>query len=140
MHVHVVGVFEAHADNQRVLENVHAALRPGGAFVLDVGGKEVLARIYQSAASNRLEDGRLFIQRRQVVDDWSRMDLEWLYVDGDRVTYSKRFRHWIYSARELRLMLDAAGYSEVAIHGDLAGAPYDQAAKRLVAVARKSPR
>ena len=131
------GVFEAHADNQCVLENVHRSLRPGGAFVLDVGGKEVIARIYQAAATTELEDGRLFIQRRQVVDEWSRMDLEWLYVRGDEVLYRKRFQHWIYSARELRLMLEAAGFSDVTIYGDLAGAPYDQAAKRLVTVARK---
>jgi SAM-dependent methyltransferase len=82
------GVFEEHAENQRVLDNVHRSLRPGAAFVVDVAGKEILARIWQPTASSQLDDGRVFIQRREVVDDWSRIEMEWLYLRGNEVSYS----------------------------------------------------
>lgn len=130
------GLFEDAADNQRVLDNVRQSLRPGAPFVVDVMGKEIIARIYQETASTELDDGKLYIQRREVVDDWSRIEMDWLYVEGERVRYSKRLRHWIYSARELRQMLHAAGFSDVVIYGDLSGAPYGPAAKRLIAVGR----
>jgi hypothetical protein len=80
------------------------------------------------------------VQRREVSDDFCRIDVEWTYMRGDDVSYTKRVRHWIYSARELREMLERAGFSEVATYGDLAGALYDRAAKRLVAVGRKRAR
>ena len=37
------GYFEDQAENRRVLENIFASLKPGGAFVFDHLGKEVLA-------------------------------------------------------------------------------------------------
>jgi hypothetical protein len=43
----------------------------------------------------------------------------------------------LYSAPELRSLLKACGFSAVEIYGDLGGAPYDQRAQHLLAVARK---
>jgi hypothetical protein len=46
--------------------------------------------------------------------------------------------HWIYSAAELEAMLRAAGFGAVQVFGDLAGAPYDQNAMRLIVLATRS--
>ncbi len=58
-----------------------------------------------------------------------------LIKDGRARTF--RLRHWIYSGRELRELLVAAGFSAVSLYGDLECKPYGPEAARMVAVARK---
>jgi SAM-dependent methyltransferase len=128
------GFFRDDADNQRVLENVAASLKPGGVFVLDMAGKEVLARIFNATASTEIPDG-LLVHRRTVVDDWSRLETEWIILQRG-ATQSYRFGHWIYSAREIVGMFRGAGFVDVQVYGDFTGAPYGPAASRLVVVGR----
>jgi SAM-dependent methyltransferase len=130
------GYFDDPAENQQVLENIHSSLRPGGVFVLDTMGKEIIARIFEATGSEETEDGALIFQRRSVIDDWSRVENAWYIVKDDSVR-SFRLRHWIYSGRELREMLATAGFSTIDIHGDLGGSRYDSNASRMIAVARK---
>lgn len=131
------GFFEDESDNLRVLANVYDSLRSGGAFVLDVGGKEIIARKYQAAGVSEMPDSSLLIQRRSVFDDWSRMSVDWLIVRGDALRARFTLRHFIYSGRELRTMLESVGFDRVDLYGDVGGAPYGPDARRLVAVARK---
>lgn len=129
------GFFRDDADNQRVLTNVAVSLRPGGVFVLDVGGKEILARIFEATASHDLPDG-LVIHRREIIDDWSRIQNEWILLQGTTVR-TFRFGHWIYSGREIHSMFAQAGFAEVRLYGDFAGSPYGPKADRLVVVGRR---
>jgi SAM-dependent methyltransferase len=130
------GYFEDAAENRRVLENVLASLKPGGAFLLELLGKELLAARYQPTRSETLPDGRLMIHRVSIVDGWSRVDAEWILLEGNEAT-RLHLRHWLYSGRELRNLLEEAGFVEVALYGTPNGAPYDPNADRLIAVARK---
>jgi SAM-dependent methyltransferase len=130
------GFFRDHADNQKVLEHVAASLRPDGVFVIDMAGKEILARIFNPAAVREVAGG-LVIHRREVVNDWSQMQNEWILVqDGEVRRFA--FRHWIYSAREIAEMFERAGFVDVHVFGDLRGAPYGPAAERLVVMGRKA--
>lgn len=131
------GYFDDPDENMAVLRNVYVSLGTQGVFILDVAGKEIIARIFEATGSKELQDDSLIVQRRRVVDDWSRMENEWLLLRSGS-TRTLRLRHWLYSGRELREMLEAAGFASVTLCGDLDGAPYDQVAKRLVAVARKA--
>ncbi len=129
------GYFREHEENMRVLRNVHESLLPGGTFVIDVAGKEILARIFQPTGSSEIP-GTLIIQRRNVTDDWSRMENVWIAIQGEKIR-SYRVDHWIYSARELKLMMGEVGFGEVAAYGDFYGAPYGTGAARLVVVGKK---
>jgi hypothetical protein len=42
-----------------VARNVHRSLVPGGTFVIETMGKEVLARVYQARDWAELDDGTL---------------------------------------------------------------------------------
>ena len=128
------GFFRDDADNQRVLDNVATSLRPGGAFVLDMIGKEVLARIFNPTSATELPGG-LIVHRRRVVDDWTRVQNEWMLIRGASA-HTFHFNHWLYSGRELTHMLYAAGFGDVRLFADYAGAPYGTDAGRLVVVAR----
>ncbi len=131
------GYFEDEADNIRVLRNVLVSLKPGGVFVMEMIGKEWLARNWQSILWSELEGGAKLVQRPQVRNDWTRVRNEWLLLkDGGYRTFE--FEHAIYSGRELKDRLLAVGFAEVRLFGDLAGAEYGRDATRLVAVARKA--
>jgi SAM-dependent methyltransferase len=130
------GYFESDEDNLQVLRNVHASLKPGGVFVLEVLGKERLARIWKDSIVTDYPDGTTWVQRPQIRDDWCRVENEWLLVKGASASRFC-FKHWIYSARELKDLLRLSGFAKVDVFGDLGGSPYGLDALRLVAVARR---
>jgi hypothetical protein len=71
-----------------------------------------------------------------VVDDWSKIDGEWILLAENRVS-KFHVRHWIYSGKEIRELLTNVGFVEVSLYGSFDGAPYDPQAQRLIAAARK---
>ena len=88
------GYFDDAADNRRVLENVYASLKPGGTFVFDHIGKEIIASRFQPTRSESLSDGTVLIERTTVIDDWSQIDREWILLEGSRTSHF-RICHWI---------------------------------------------
>jgi len=130
------GLFDDPADNRRVLENAYGSLKPRGVFVVDVMGKEILARIFEPTGAREIDGDGLVILRRRVTDDWSIMENEWILLKGNQAR-SFRLRHWIYAGSELRTMLAQVGFGDVRLYGSLSGTAYGPEAQRLVAVARK---
>jgi hypothetical protein len=131
-----LGFFERPEDNQAVLENLQVSLRSGGRCVLDVLGKEMIARKFLPAETRELEGGSLLVHRRAVLPDWARLENEWIEIrEGEVERFG--FRLWIYSGAELRRMLQDAGFGSVQLYGSFGGEPYDLDASRLVAVATK---
>ncbi|MBI4913076.1 MAG: methyltransferase domain-containing protein [Acidobacteria bacterium] len=129
------GYFQDPAENLTVLQNLRASLKPGGTLLLDLLGKEIVARNPSQTWSLPLGGGDLFVGQLQVIPGWERVRTEWLFVRGDAVRRFS-FEHFVYSGRELRLLLEAAGFRQVTLYGNLAGDPYDGAATRLLALGR----
>jgi len=127
------GYFDDPQDDLRVLRNIRASLRPGGRFLLDVVGKEVLARTWQPVTTT-FHDDLVLVQRDTVEEDWTRLRSDWVLVDGERVRRAS-LRLRLFSAAELTELLCAAGFSAVRCYGDYAGGPYGPDATRLIAVA-----
>jgi len=119
-----------------VLENLCASLRPGGSLVIELLGKEWMAREFEPTITDHGPDGQLLIRRHEITDDWTRVRNEWVLLDASG-TKTWHFSMTIYSGRELKERLKEAGFSRVRLHGDLEGAPYGRDSKRLVAVAIK---
>jgi SAM-dependent methyltransferase len=130
------GYFEDPADNRLVLENVFASLKRGGVFVIDLLGKEIIAGKYQAIDAQELEDGSLLVQRRTILEDWSRIVAEWILLK-EMTQRSFKVRLWIYSAQELKALLRGVGFSSAAVYGSMDGTPYGPGAQRLIAVAKK---
>ncbi|MDJ0785127.1 MAG: methyltransferase domain-containing protein [Desulfosarcinaceae bacterium] len=127
------GYFRAIADDAKVLSNVFRSLKSGGVFVMDLMGKEILARCFRERDWME-SNGTLLLEERIVDEDWSWITNRCTFIDDDgRRDFS--FSHRIYSAQELRSALLQAGFARVSIYGDLHGAPYDHRAQRLIAVA-----
>lgn len=131
------GYFEDPADDREVLARCHENLRPGGTLLLDVVGKEYLARNIEPVHLTELENGSLLIERPLLEDDLCRVSNEWLLIEGERV-HRAQWHHNVYSGRELADLVTAAGFSKVRIQGNLRGAAYDLDAERLVLVATRA--
>jgi SAM-dependent methyltransferase len=130
------GYFEDEADDVRVLEGFRANLVPGGLLVLDTMATEILARVWSPQQVSELDDGTLIIERRELLDGWSRVRSTWTVIqDGRRADDSFEVR--LYSAAHLRSLMTQAGFSEVRVFGGLDGSPYDLDARRLVLLARR---
>ena len=130
------GYFENDADDLRVLSNIFESLRPGGVFVMDLFGKETIARGFALTTSTEHQDGSLLVERHKICDGWNRVANEWILIKEGQAR-SFHFEHTIYSGRELRDHLVGAGFADVKLFGNLAGRPYDSEAKRLVIKATK---
>ncbi|MER6056211.1 class I SAM-dependent methyltransferase [Streptomyces albidoflavus] len=130
------GYFEDPADNAQVLRTLHGSLVPGGALVLDLAGKELLARkVTPPKVVRKGED--LMVQTDSVLDDWARLRSDWVLVRGDQVTRATLV-WFVYSAVELREMATEAGFTDVEIFGGFDGRPYDENAERLILRARRA--
>ena len=130
------GYFDDKAEDLTVLRNILKSLRPGGVLVMDVVGKERLARTFVPANSRKQPDGAVVIDRREVYDDWTRVRMEWTIIRGDSVRVFT-INHTVYSGQELKDRLTAVGFGDVRLYGSMDGAPYGREADRLIAIARK---
>jgi ubiquinone/menaquinone biosynthesis C-methylase UbiE len=131
------GYFDKADEDQLVLRNMFTNLKAGGVCLIDVAGKEQVARIYQATTSEHKANGDLLVRRHRVTDAWFRIHNEWILIRRGRATTFK-FHHTIYSARELQDRLEQAGFDDVKLFGSFQGDAYDQNALRLIAVARRS--
>ena len=130
------GYFDDRQDDMTVLQNIFTSLQPGGACLIEVLGKERLAKILQPTISTVLPGGTLMVERHEIFDDWTRVRNEWLLIRGGR-TKSFNFHHTIYSGQELRDRMERVGFVAVKLHGNLDGDAYGPDAERLVTIGHK---
>jgi SAM-dependent methyltransferase len=130
------GYFDDRQDDMTVLQNMFTSLQPGGACLIEVLGKERLAKILQPTISTVLPGGTLMVERHEIFDDWTRVRNEWLLIRGGRAK-SFNFHHTIYSGQELRDRMERVGFVAVKLHGNLDGDAYGPDAERLVTIGHK---
>lgn len=129
------GYFENPEDDRRVVTNVYRSLKAGGVLLLEMMGKEVLARIFQERGWHE-ENGILILEERKLARAWGWIENRWIMFKDNRRT-ELRLSHRLYSAVELISLLTECGFAHTDVYGDLAGSPYDHTAKRLVGVGHK---
>lgn len=129
------GFFEDQADDYRVLVNAYSSLKEDGVLIMDLVGKEILARSFTERGWSETSNTIVMV-RRTVTKDWTWVEDRWKVLK-DGVLREFLMAHRPYSAMELRGLLAKCGFKRIDIHGDLAGAVYDHKASRLVAIARK---
>ncbi|MHB8508681.1 MAG: class I SAM-dependent methyltransferase [Candidatus Dormibacteria bacterium] len=128
------GFFADREDDMQLLRNVRASLRPGGCFVLEMMGKEVLADLFQARTWHETEEGVL-LEEAEVVPPWEAVRTRWIFLPTAGGRHQGTFQLRLYSAVELRAAMLDSGFESVEFYGDLGGSPYDNEAEKLVAVA-----
>jgi len=133
------GYFNNRNEDAAVLANVFNSLRPGGVFFIEMMGKEILAKSYLPVSAETLPDGSMLVERRNILDDWTRILSEWIVIQKG---VAKRFTLQLnlYSGQELRDKMEHVGFVDVKLYGSVEGAPYGPEAKRLIAIGWKAKR
>lgn len=130
------GYFEDEADHGQVLDQVYQNLASGGRLMIDLVGLETLCRTLEPVHLTELDDGRLLIERPLLVDDLTRLDNEWLLIDGEQVQRAS-FSHRVWSAGEMTQLLAQHGFKVLGVYGDYQGEPYELDAERMLFVAER---
>jgi len=129
------GYFKDPAEDLLVLKNIAQSLRPGGSFVIEVMGKEVVAKDFEPITASKIEDG-LFVQSHEILENWNRIRTEWTLIkEGNIKTFT--FEHSLYAASDLIRLCELAGFSDIQVFGDFDGRPYDDSAILLIITGKK---
>ncbi|MCC7208430.1 MAG: methyltransferase domain-containing protein, partial [Anaerolineae bacterium] len=109
------GYYTDPAENQGVARNMHHSLKPGGAFLIDMHGKETLAAVFRGREWYRKDD-LVVLEEVKLLGDWERVNVRWILFDGT-TRLEEDFTQQIWSASEMRTMLTEAGFGNVTFFG-----------------------
>lgn len=123
-------------DDRRILAEVSRALRSGGTFLIDTENRERL--IAQAGTRPWFDMGGAVVWSDRAFDPLSSRWRETLRWADDGVVREAVHDLRLYSATELRAMLQQAGLAVTRVLGYLDGAPYGPQSPRMVMVAAKA--
>lgn len=103
------GYFQEHADNERVLHAVARSLKRGGLFLIDTINPIAIAAVWREREWREFDDGTLMLEQRAHDQLQGRHETTWTFFREDGVRTEQRFSLRVYTAAELREMLEAAG-------------------------------
>jgi len=131
------GYLETEAEDQRVLDGVRRALKPGGRFFIDTMNHDNLMRIFRESEFRELPDGAYVMERRKFDVRTGRIENDWIYVtpDGERHIQSHSLR--LYTFIELERMLKEAGLTVRDAWGDFRGSAFNMYSPRMVVLAER---
>jgi len=129
--------FEDPQEDKRVIKNVFESLKIGGSFIIQMHGKETMAKMFKEKDWNEnKDDGVIVLEERKVSQNWSWMENRWIMLKGNERIENK-ISHRLYAGLEIAALLRDCGFNRVNVYGDLEGNPYDHTARQLVAVGYK---
>jgi SAM-dependent methyltransferase len=127
------GYFLDDEEHGRVVQQVAAALAPGGHFVLDYLNAEHVRRTLKVTERAVGPGGDVLVRRR--IDGDSRYVIKEIELRDEGRRFQERVR--LYGPDELAALFGAAGLSVVARFGDYDGAPAAASAPRVILVGRR---
>jgi len=128
--------FLAYADMEAFLNGVAHALKPGARFVIETGmSAESTIPKFEEHASHQIEDILVTINEQYLAEE-SCIDTEYVFErNGERD--SRNAKHWIYTAAEIRRMLERAGFAILNLYGSLKCEPFVLGSEELYVIARR---
>lgn len=131
------GYLESDDEDQKVLDGVAGALKPGGLFLIELMHRDCLVRIFQPRGWYETEAGLKVLEERSfdMLTGRNKARHITIYPDGTvkEVHHSVR----IYTLTELASMLTAAGLKVEATCGGTDGSPFTLESRRLTVLSRK---
>ncbi len=128
--------FLEYADMESFLGGVARALKPGARFVVETGmAAESVITKFETETSHQIEDILCTIKERYLAAE-SCIDTEYVF-ERDGQTESRMAKHWIYTAAEIRRMLERAGFEVLNLYGSLNFGPYELGSDELFVIAQR---
>ena len=131
------GYLDTQEKNQKVLSLCYENLKGEGTLIIDTIGKEPLARNLHPVHLTEFEDGSIKIERPYLSDDLQIFNNEWILIQQDDQVFRREYQHFIYTATELKLMCQNAGFKNIEVFGSFQGEIYELDSEQLVVVAEK---
>ncbi|MFI5346871.1 MAG: class I SAM-dependent methyltransferase [Elusimicrobiota bacterium] len=127
-------------DDERALDCVRKALKPGAKLLIDVLNKEWLMRHFEPNFWENGEDGRGAVVLDQIAFDFQkgRLDNKRTIVSGDGKRTPSFLSVRIYALTELMAQTERAGLEYRQCWGGFDGAAYGMDSPRLIALAERS--
>lgn len=129
------GYFDDMADDIQVLRNIYDSLAPGGRFLIEIWGKEVIAARFTPLEEKEYDDCKM-IAHSKILNDWNLLECKRTIIKGD-ATEEIIARHRLYSATELKEHLKTTGFKNIRVYGSFSGAPYDNQARSMIMIGEK---
>lgn len=133
---HSFGFFEELSEGEKIIKNVYDSLRPGGKFFIEIYGKEMFDRIYPRTLVKEKE-GTTLVRLCNVFNGYEKFESLFYFLKDNRVEIFKE-GSYLYSAQELKALLEGVGFKILGIYGDYLKNPYDHRAESLMMLAEKS--
>jgi SAM-dependent methyltransferase len=132
------GYLGSDEEEQKVLDSVWSALRPGGRFLIDTINREMLMRRWQPCAEEKGPDGAVHTQERSFDFLTGRQHSHVLsvYPDGTRTERDIDLR--LYTLTELATMLSRAGLAVRQVWGGYDGQEYGFDSPRMIVLAERT--
>jgi SAM-dependent methyltransferase len=132
------GYLESDAEDRKVLEQIAAALKPGGRFLIETKHRENLIRSLRPHIIERYDDGMILLHETDfhLLSGRGDVTLTLIEPDGRRRTTGHSVR--MYTLTELARLLEGAGLAVEACYGGLDGSALTLDSRRLVVIARKA--
>ncbi|MDP9349635.1 MAG: class I SAM-dependent methyltransferase [Gemmatimonadota bacterium] len=131
-----LGYFLSDAEDLRVLQAAHRALRPGGFLLLETMHRDFLVADYADRDWWETEDGT-FVWVERELDAVEGVSREWLRWRKGEETGEKFHALRVRSATEWDALLRQAGFQPLEWYGDWELAPFLHTSENLIAVARR---
>ncbi len=132
------GYLESEAEDARVLDAVRLALKPGGVALLDLLNRDWVIANYETEDSHADADGTVYLEHRRLDLETSRNHVAFTVVAPDGTRREVGGHHIrLYTLREVRGMLDAAGLVYEGVHGGYEDEAYGIETRRMIVVARR---
>ena len=131
------GYFDEEAEDQRVLDGVARALKPGGRFLIELMNRDWLMRVFRESDCSRGPDGGYVAEIRRFDVHTSRINVDMLYFPAE----GKPKRRWhsirLYTYGEMEALLGKAGLRVTGTWGGFDGSELSRHSPRMVVRAEK---
>jgi ubiquinone/menaquinone biosynthesis C-methylase UbiE len=125
--------FLAYADMEKFLAAIARALKPGARFIVNTAmAAESVLPDFEEQSCHEIGDIVMTIKERYIAEE-SCVDSEYIF-ERNGETDSRKAKHWIYTAAEIRRMMERAGFKIVNCFGSLKGEPFKLGSRELFIV------
>lgn len=123
-------------EDKLIFQNIAACIKDRGFFIIEGTSREIAVQYFTEGEWFE-RAGMTVLTKFEVVGAWEGLRSKWTLLDSDGKRTEHEYVQRLYSAVELKKILQEIGFVSVEIYGDFNLSPYDQNAQTMVIVAQK---
>ena len=131
------GYFEREEEDQKVLDGIARALKPGGRFFIDTMNRDWLMRNFSQSDWHERPDGGFHMERRRYDIHTGRINVDWFYVTAEGQRRHQPHSERLYTFVEFAKMLEKAGMAVRETWGGFDGRELSMDSRRMIVLAER---